>query len=78
MKSSVEYINFSYSIALGKILNGNRAEDSILFKYKQENNNEIKRKKNHCQQSNKCKGKQQQFHVRQHFSHSIGQHRLFI
>lgn len=45
MKLSTEHIDFSYSTALGKILNGNRAEDSMLFKYKQENNNEIKKKK---------------------------------
>lgn len=77
MKSSVECIDFSYSTALGKILNGNRAEDSMLFKYKQENNNEIK-KKYHCQQNNNWEGKQQQFHVQQHFSHSLGQHGLFI
>lgn len=78
MKLSIEHIDFSYSTALGEILNGNKAEDSMLFKYKQENNNEIKKKKNHCQQSNNCEGKQQQFHVQQHFSHSLGQHSLFI
>lgn len=43
MKPTVEHIDFSYSSASGKILNGNRAEDSMLFKYKQENNNEIKK-----------------------------------
>lgn len=67
MKSSTEHMDSSQSTALGKILKGNRAEDSMSFKYKEKNNNEIKKKINHFQQSNNWKGKQQQFHVRQHF-----------
>lgn len=41
MKSSTD---FSHSTASGKILIGNRAEDYMLFKYEDENNNEIKKK----------------------------------
>lgn len=44
MKPSTEGMDFSHSTALGKILKHNRAEDSMLFKYEEKNNNEIKKK----------------------------------
>lgn len=44
MKPSTERMDFSHSTALGKILKRNRAEDSMLFKYEEKNNNEIKKK----------------------------------
>lgn len=39
-----EHMDFSHRTALGKILKGNIAEDSMLFKYEEKNNNEIKKK----------------------------------